>query len=155
MKKIKFLMTAVIFLGAAGVCPAQTLATPEPTPKAKPTEVPPPHLTKKEIYKKLELSKEQHQLLRNNRAAYRKMIAELEGKLKVLQVELENEMEKPAPDEAKLDQIAEKIGDVQGLKVSEKIKAELTVEKKILTPQQCELLRTLQGKESSAIQEFP
>ena len=137
---------------AAGAAQAQPAPDASPTPKTP--EAASSHLTRKQIFEKLQLSKEQKQELRKNRGSYRKTIAELDGKLKVKKVELENEMEKPEPDSDKLNQIAEQIGDLQGLKISEKIKAELEVEKKILTPQQDELLKTLQGKENPASEEI-
>lgn len=141
------ILTAVAALMALA---APVLSQPQSTPSARSTEVPAAHLTKRQIFEKLQLTAEQKQELRKNRAAYRKTIAELDGQLKIKKVELENEMEKPEPDKAKLKEIADRIGDLQGLKVSEKIKAELEVEKNILTPQQVELLRSLQGKESQA-----
>jgi len=151
--KITNLALAFVLTALAAVW-AQAQPSSEATPQAKPTEVPSSHLTRKQILEKLQLTAEQKQELRKNRATYRKTIAELDGQLKVKKVELENEMEKPEPDEAKLKQIADEIGDVQGMKISAKIKAELEVEKKILTPQQVETLRTLQGKENPASEEI-
>lgn len=150
MKK-NTLFSAVLFfstVAAAGLALAQP--APEATPTPKNSDTPAARLTRKQLIERLQLTKEQKQELRKNRASYRKTIAELEGKLKVVQVDLENEMDKPDTDQEKLDQIAEQIGSLQGQKVSEKIKAEFEVEKKILTPQQDELLKTLQGKESNA-----
>lgn len=122
---------------------------PAAAPTTKPTELPAAHLTRRELIEKLGLTPDQKKSLRKNRAAYRKRIAELDGQLKVKKVELESEMEKPDYDEAKLDKIADEIGDLQGAKIKEKIKSELTVEKKILTPQQVEQLKSLQGKETT------
>src|ERR1017187_10576127 len=144
MKNDKVVLTAFAILALAGLGLAQSQPAADTAPKGKPTEAPAVHLTRKEILEKLQLTSEQKQALRKNRAAYRKKIAELDGQLKIKKVELENEMEKPDPDPVKLDQIAEQIGDVLGHKVSEKIKAELQVEKKILTPQQVEQLKVLQ-----------
>ena len=157
MKKTNLFLGAICisFMSGTGLALAQP--APEATPKAKPTEVsslPESHLTRKQISEKLQLTKEQKQEIRKNRAAYRKTNAELDGQLKVKKVELENEMEKPEPDEAKLKQTADEIGDLQGMKVSAKIKAELVLEKKILTPQQVEMLKTLQGKENPASDEI-
>jgi hypothetical protein len=69
----------------------------------------------------------------------------LEGKIKVKQVELENELEKPNPDQTKLDLIIQEIGVLYGQRLSVKVKAKLELEKKILTPQQVDLLKTLEG----------
>src|SRR5258708_10101202 len=116
--------------------------------KAKPTEVPAPvHLTRREIMDKLQVTKEQRRLLQENRASYRKKIAVIEGQIKVKKVVLESELEKPEPDTAVIDQVTSDIGVLLGQKYSTQIKAELEVEKKILTPPQAEQLKTLQGRE--------
>jgi Spy/CpxP family protein refolding chaperone len=143
--KVLFLMLFSLMACLPVIVHAQTAA-----PTARPTDVPAVHLSRKELMEKLNLTSEQKKALRKNRAAYRKKNAELDGQLKVKKVELESEMEKPDYDEAKLEKIADEIGDLQGTKIKEKIKSELTVEKKILTPQQVEQLKSLQGKETSA-----
>jgi Spy/CpxP family protein refolding chaperone len=114
--------------------------------QAKPTETT-NHLSGRELLKRLQLTDDQRKQLRQNRAAYRKAMAVIDGELKINQVDMDNELEKPEPDQAKLDLIVQKIGELYGKKLSEKIKAKLEFEKKILTPQQLDLLRTLQGKE--------
>jgi len=96
---------------------------------------------------KLQVTKDQRLLLRQNRATYRHKIAVIEGQFKVKKVELENEIEKPDPDLDKIDQLTSEIGTLLGQKYSTQIKAELEVEKKILTPDQAEQLKTLQGRE--------
>jgi len=154
MKKNNLFLAGLFILALAVSGLVQAQPAPEATPTPKSSDAVPSRLTRKQLLEKLQLSKEQKQELRKNRASYRKTIAELDGKLKVKQVDLENEMEKPEPDEAKLKEIADGIGDLQGMKISAKIKAELEVEKKILTPQQDELLKTLQGKESNATGEI-
>ncbi len=117
--------------------------------KAKPTETQSGHLTRREIIKRLQLTDEQHKLLQQHRAAYRKAIAVLDGQLKVKEVDLENELEKSDPDQDKLDLIVQNIGELQGKRLGVKVKAKLELEKKILTPQQVDLLKSLQGKENS------
>jgi Spy/CpxP family protein refolding chaperone len=154
MKKMKVVIAVFSVLALMGLTQIKSQPVAETALKAKPTEAPAVHLTRKELMEKLQLTPEQRQALRKNRAAYRKKNAELEGQLKIKKVELENEMEKPEPDPVKLDKIAEEIGDVLGHKVSEKIKAELQVEKKILTPQQVEQLKALQGKENPSAEEI-
>ena len=116
--------------------------------QAKPTETT-GRLSGREMLKKLQLTDEQHKQLRQNRAAYRKAMAVIDGELKINQVEMDNELEKPDPDQAKLDLIVQKIGELYGKKLSEKIKAKLEFEKKILTSLQLDLLKTLQGKEGT------
>ncbi len=122
-------------------------ASVETQPKAKPTEVPSAHLTRREILEKLQLTKEQRGLLRQNRAVFRKKAAELEGQIKIKKVDLENELEKPEPDLEKIDLINSEIYSLLGKKNSIQIKAMLEIEKKILTPQQTDQLKVLEGKE--------
>ena len=122
-------------------------AAPDSAVKAKPTEPPQAHLTRKEVMDKLQVTKDQKHLLQQNRAAYRKKIAVIEGQIKVKKVDLENEVEKAEPDADKIDQLTSEIGALLGQKYSTQIKAELEVEKKILTPQQVEQLKALQGQE--------
>ena len=132
------------------VCPGLTVAqsVSDSSARVKPTEVPAPaHLTRKEVMDKLQVTKDQRLLLRQNRAAYRHKIAVIEGQFKVKKVELENEIEKPDADMDKIDQLTSEIGTLLGQKYSTQIKAELEVEKKILTPDQAEQLKTLQGRE--------
>ncbi len=123
------------------------------SPKAKPTEIQSTHLTRREIIKRLQLTDDQHKLLQQHRAAYRKSIAVLDGQLKVKEVDLENELEKPDPDQAKLDLIVQNIGELKGQRLGVQVKAKLELEKKILTPQQVDMLKSLQGKEGSAADE--
>jgi hypothetical protein len=118
------------------------------SPKAKPTEI--IHLTRREIIKRLQLTDDQHKLLQQHRAAYRKSIAVLDGQLKVKEVDLENELEKSDPDQDKLDLIVQNIGELKGQRLGVQVKAKLELEKKILTPQQVDLLKSLQGKDNSA-----
>lgn len=125
-------------------------AAEEAVPTVKPTEVPQvpaARLTRKELMDKLQVTKAQKALLRQNRAAYRKQIALIEGQFKVKKVELESEIEKPEPDQEKIDQLATEIGALLAKKYSAQIRAELEIEKKILTPQQVEQLKALQGRE--------
>ena len=124
------------------------------TSKPKPTETPALHLTRHEIIKRLQLTDEQKQLLRKSHAAYRKAMAEMDGQLKVLQVELENEMDKPEPDQVKLDTAVQKIAELYGKRLSVKIKAEIDLEHKILNPTQSEQLKSIQGKENATANEI-
>lgn len=105
------------------------------------------HLTRKEMMDKLQVTKEQKVLLRQNRANYRKKIAVIDGQLKVKKVDLENEIEKPEPDQNRIDQLTSEIGALLAQKYSAQIKAELEIEKKILTAQQVDQLKSLQGRE--------
>jgi hypothetical protein len=145
-KRLLFALLSIFAMGVPGFgSAAESAGAPA---SAKPTEVPSPaRLTRKEVMDKLQVTKEQRHLLQQNRAAYRKKIAVIEGQVKVKKVVLESELEKAEPDPAVIDQTTAEIGALLGQKYSTQIKAELEVEKKILTPQQAELLKTLQGRE--------
>ena len=135
-------LTLVLGVAFSWASPPES-STPAPS-KAGETQV---HLTRKEMMDKLQVTKEQKVLLRQNRAHYRKKIAVIDGQLKVKKVDLENEVEKPEPDKEKIDQLTAEIGVLLGKKYDAQIEAELEIEKKILTPQQVELLKSLQGRE--------
>lgn len=123
-------------------------AQPAMEAKPKPTETQAAHLTWRQMMDKLQLTSEQRQAVLKNRHAYRREMAVIEGKIKVKQVELENELEKPEPDQTKLDLIVQEIGVLYGQRLSEKVKAKLELEKKILTSQQMDLLKTLEGPQA-------
>lgn len=145
-KTLHFGLLTVFTLACNGLVVAQPVS--DSSVRAKPTEVPAPaHLTRKEVMDKLQVTKDQRLLLRQNRADYRHKIAVIEGQFKVKKVELENEIEKPDPDLDKIDQLTSEIGTLLGQKYSTQIKAELEVEKKILTSDQAEQLKNLQGRE--------
>jgi Spy/CpxP family protein refolding chaperone len=115
--------------------------------KPKATETQTIHLTWRQIMDKLQLTSDQKQAVLKNRHSYRKDMVVLEGKIKVKQVELENELEKPERDETKLDLICQEIGVLYGQELSRKVKAKLELEK-ILTPQQLDALKSLEGPSS-------
>jgi Spy/CpxP family protein refolding chaperone len=153
MKNRKLAFSAVFALMSsfAGVSHADNAAD---SSKAKPVETPVAHLTRREIIKRLQLTDDQKQQLRHSHAAYRKAMIQLDGQLKLQEVELENELDKPDPDQVKLDAIVAKIGELYGQRLSVKIKAELELEKKILTPPQVEQLKSIQGKENPGSNEI-
>lgn len=144
-KSLFFSLLCTLALASSGSTLAET--APDAPAKAKPTESPQAHLTRKEIMDKLQVTKDQKHMLQQNRAAYRKKIAVIEGQIKVKKVDLENEVEKTDPEMDKIDQLTSEIGALLAQKYSTQIKAELEVEKKILTPQQVEQLKALQGQE--------
>src|SRR5947207_4208443 len=125
-----FLMLALAVCGKSSADPAADAAKP------KPTEVPAVKLSRREIMAKLQLTPEQKKLLQHARAAYRKQIAELDGKIKVKKVELENELDKPEPNKEKIAALTEEIGALYGQRLSVRVNASLDLEKTILTPQQ-------------------
>ena len=123
-------------------------------PKAKPTDVPSAHLTRHELVEKLQLTDDQKKQIRNTRAAYRTGVAKLDGDIKLKKVELENELDKPEPDGLKIDQLTQELGVLYGQRINVRVKASVELEKKILTPQQADLLKSLQVKESTASDEI-
>jgi Spy/CpxP family protein refolding chaperone len=153
MKNFKLVLSTVFFLSLSSLGASYAQSNADPS-KPKPVETPTVHLTRREIIKRLQLTDDQKQQLRHSHFSYRKAMAELEGQLKVLEVDLENELDKPDPDQTKLDVIVQKIGTIYGQRLSVKIKAELELEKKILTPQQVEQLKAIQGKENPASNEI-
>ncbi|HTC21987.1 MAG TPA: hypothetical protein VK859_14115 [bacterium] len=144
-KHVILVMAGLVVLSFARLSYSQPAV--DNSPKAKPTEI--IRLTRREIIKRLQLTDDQHKLLQQHRAAYRKSIAVLDGQLKVKEVDLENELEKSDPDQDKLDLIVQNIGELKGQRLGVQVKAKLELEKKILTPQQVDLLKSLEGKESS------
>jgi hypothetical protein len=153
MKNGKLIFAASVFavFMTAGISFGQP--TPGTSVKAVPTETQPAHLSRREILKRLQLTADQRKALRLHKAAFRKTMAEIEGKLKVKQVELENELDKPEIDQVRLDLIIQKISELYGEKLSAQVKAKIELERKILTPQQSDLLETLQGKKNSATED--
>jgi Spy/CpxP family protein refolding chaperone len=148
--KILSLLFAVV-LTAWGT--AQADSTTEAV-KVKPTEVTSAHLTRREIVEKLQLTDVQKKQIRDTRAAYRVSVAKLESQIKLKKVELENELDKPEPDQTKIDLLTEQLGVLYGQRLNVKVKASVELEKKILTPQQADALKSLQVKESSASDEI-
>ena len=146
MKKTLGTLTLFLIL-AFGVTLSWASPLASSTPAPAKAGDPQARLTRKELMDRLQVTKEQKALLRQNRANYRKKIAVIDGQLKVKKVDLENEIEKPEPDKAKVDQLTAEIGVLLGKKFDAQIEAELEIEKSILTPQQVELLKSLQGRE--------
>ena len=101
------------------------------------------------IWDRLQLTKTQRKLIRQNRAAFRIQSAKIDVKLKVNQVELENELERPTPDVVRLGSLCKKIGQLYGEKLRKKIEVKLELEKKILTTQQLDRLKEIQSGETS------
>ena len=147
---MKIQLSIPAFILALGLSWATAMAadTPKTGVEAKPTETA-GHLSRREIIKKLQLTADQNKRLIQQRAAFRQAMAELDGQLKVKRVELENELDKPTPDKAKLDLLSQEIGELYGKKLAEKVKAKIEFETNILTPQQVDLLKTLQGKDGA------
>ena len=148
--KILSLLLAVV-LTAWGTAQADSSTE---AAKVKPTEVTSAHLTRREIVEKLQLTDAQKKQIRDTRAAYRVSVAKLESQIKLKKVELENELDKPEPDQTKIDLLTGQLGVLYGQRLNVKVKASVNLEKKILTPQQADELKSLQVKESSASDEI-
>jgi Spy/CpxP family protein refolding chaperone len=138
MKGFNILVAAGFLLVMAS--PVLSQATNMP-PVPAPTKTPRHRF---EILERLQVTPQQRQQLADCRASYRKKMAELNGQLKVKQVELENELEQNAPDQDKIAQLTQQIGDLIGQRLLEKAQAKITIEKQILTPQQTDQLKNLQ-----------
>jgi Spy/CpxP family protein refolding chaperone len=120
----------------------------------KPTDIPTTHLTRHEIVEKLQLTDAQKKQIRSVRAAYRVSVAKLDSQIKVKKVELENELDKPDTDPAKVDVLTGELGTLYGQRLNVKVKASIQLEEKILTPQQADMLKSMQVKESAASDEI-
>jgi Spy/CpxP family protein refolding chaperone len=124
------------------------------TAKVKPVETPAVHLNRREIVEKLQLTDAQKKQIRVARAAYRVSVAKLDNQIKLKKVLLENELDKPEPDSVQLDLLTGQLGELYGQRLNVKLKASIELEKKILTPQQADMLKALQVKESAASDEI-
>jgi Spy/CpxP family protein refolding chaperone len=122
--------------------------------KTKTSEAPTVHLTRHEIIEKLQLTDVQKKQIRDTRASYRINVLKLDNQIKLKKVELENELDKPEPDETQIDLLTDQLGVLYGQRLNVKVKASIELEKKILTPQQSDLLKTLQDKDSSTTDEI-
>ena len=145
---IVFIVSYWMVLGMVGA------ATGKDASKNKISETPAVHLTRHEIIEKLQLTDVQKKQIRDTRAAYRITVLKLENQIKLKKVELENELDKPEPDETQIDLLTDQLGILYGQRLNVKVKASIELEKKILTPQQSDLLKTLQDKDSSTTDEI-
>lgn len=146
MNTVKLFSLSGFLLMMSGPILAQT-TTGETTSTAK---KPVHHAThRREILEQLQLTDDQRKQIEDCRATYRKKMAEINGQLQVEQVELENELEKAEPDQDKLTDLSQKIGDLLGQRILEKVNAKIAIEKQILTPQQTDQLKMLQLDMSS------
>jgi|SRR5665213_129547 len=152
--KMKFFLFFFVVNMAVLRTAAAVTTTDADSVKLKPTEVPAVHLTRHEIIEKLQLTDVQKKQIRETRAIYRVNVAKLENQIKLKKVELENELDKPEPDPAQIDILTGQLGVLYGQRLNVKVKASIDLEKRILTPQQSDLLKTLQVKDSSATDEI-
>jgi len=145
MKRVLVILAALLF---AGAWPAQTVDAASGGGRGRTS----PSVRKaalKEQHRKVILTPEQRQKIRDFKAGYRQRVAEIDAKLHVQRVALENEMEKPEPDAAKVDQLTEGIGKLKAARELEQLKAKRAIEK-ILTPEQNQELKELERENPSA-----
>jgi Spy/CpxP family protein refolding chaperone len=147
MNKLKWVLVSVFAMGLWSSTPlgagASDDGVKEPKAKSKSAAKRGGHPTRREILKQLGLTADQKKQLRLQRAELRKRLAVIDGEIKVQKVELQNELEKPERDPKKLEAITQKISDLKGRKMNEKIKANTEAEK-ILTPEQVEKWKSLE-----------
>jgi hypothetical protein len=63
-------------------------------------------------------------------------------------------LDKPDTDPAKVDVLTGDLGVLYGQRLNVKVKASIQLEEKILTPQQADMLKSMQVKESAASDEI-
>ncbi len=149
MKRVLVILAALLF---AGAWPAQTVDAASgggrgrTSPSVRKAALKEQH---RKVIQRLNLTPEQRQKIRDFKAGYRQRVAEIDAKLHVQRVALENEMEKPEPDAAKVDQLTEGIGKLKAARELEQLKAKRAIEK-ILTPEQNQELKELERENPSA-----
>ncbi len=99
------------------------------------------------VLNRLKLTGTQRNQIQMCRAAYRKRMAEIDAQLLLGQVKIQNELENENPNVDRLEMLCNRIGYLQGERLRMKIATDLTLERKILTPQQLEKFRVIQAKE--------
>jgi len=95
------------------------------------------------IIHRLNLTTDQRQRIQAFKADHRKSMAEINAKIHVARVELENEMDKPKSDPAQVKILTEEIGRLKAARELENLKAKREIEK-ILTPEQNAELKRIQ-----------
>lgn len=99
----------------------------------------------RKVIQRLHLTPEQRQKIHEFKAGYRQRVARINAQLHVKKVELENEMEKPSPDQARVKQLTDEIGKLKAERDLERLKAKHELEK-VLTPEQSAELKRLQAE---------
>jgi Spy/CpxP family protein refolding chaperone len=96
----------------------------------------------------LQLTVAQRQAARQRKAAYRKRMIELKSQLDLRRVDRDSELEKAAPDKAKLQKLSEEIGRIRGQMIAEETNARVDFEK-LLTPEQLVKWRELKKNQKN------
>ena len=149
MKNFKFFGNSFFVLGCLFLLTLHVLGNPLATPTPGRLQNTVRHFQGRGILEQLQLTETQRNLIRRNRAVFRIQSAKIDAKLKVNQVDLENELDRSNPDVGRLRLLCEKIGQLYGEKLKKKIVAKWELEKKILTSQQLDRLKEIQSGETS------
>lgn len=140
------ILLAVPLLMSIGWTSSEAAAgSPRVSPRARKAALQAQH---RQIVRKLNLTAEQRQKIAAYKAEHRKKIAEIDAALHVKRVELENEMAKPEPDQAKVAALTGEIGQLKASRDLQRLKARKALDE-ILTPEQRDELRRMQ-QESNA-----
>jgi Spy/CpxP family protein refolding chaperone len=144
MKYFKWMGNWIFLMGSVFLLACLVLAYgfKAPPPAKAPMAV--RHSRKSEILKRLKLTENQRDRIRQWGETYREKSAESDAQFMLERVDLESEMEKANPNMRRLDFLCERIGRLKGLKLREKIGADMELEREILTPQQLDQLRDIQ-----------
>jgi hypothetical protein len=106
-----------------------------------------PELIKRSLLKKLHLTRPQLDRIRKYRAVYRKQTAEIDAQTSLIQVELENEMEKAKPDRGRLAALCRQFGKLTGDEVMNKVQFRVELERGVLTSPQLDALLDMEDWE--------
>ncbi len=147
VKKILSILLAVLMFGSAGILTAAPYAQRNSSVRKAALQT-----KHRETIRQLQLSPEQQQRLQTVKRDYHKQVAEINAKIHVRNVELEDEMAKPAPDVARVKQLTREIGELKASRDLERLKAKRETDK-ILTSEQLEKLRAIENRQKSEEEE--
>jgi len=129
-------------LGDAGVSPAAPGTAASRRPQGLTI------LQRREIIARLNLTDTQRQAFKQRKAAFRKRMVELKNDIALKKVDRDNEIEKAAPDKARVRRLTDEIGALQGQMVTEDNNYLVEFEK-LLTPAQLEKWRVFLKEHAS------
>jgi len=105
---------------------------------------------RREIVKQLNLTDSQRLAVQQRRASFRKRMQELKNDIALKSVERDTELEKKAPDQAKVHRLTDEIGALKNQRSQENNNHQAEFEK-LLTPAQLEKWRTILKDRKSAV----
>jgi Spy/CpxP family protein refolding chaperone len=143
-RTVPILMT-LLFTGASLTLPraAQAAGAYRASPAVRKAALQERH---RKVIQKLNLTPDQAKRIHEFRAGYRQRVAEINAKLHVKRVELENEMDKTNPDPERVKALTEEIGKLKAARDLEKLRAKRELDK-ILTPEQREELKRIEQQD--------